>query len=303
MKQTDTKDLSKFDTKVMDLFNLSRDILNAHEKRNLKVSNRGNPFLSKLEKYSRVYARTDPIEHVPYFETIFQSNKRFILIGPQRDSWLLENNCCLHYGADCNVNSGVVVHLSSIYLTAVKLRDEITEENSGLPVAPLSETKYAKQFMYNLYCIFNELPCVQTGSEVQTKLKEHVSSLEEQLGKRSANGDFGDVFNQLSGMFEQFSGQKLDKSAMPKPDQLQSMVSGVSDLIDKPETKNMLGNLLQSFQGADNIKDVAGKLLQTLGSVSSGGGGSGGSTSTSTVQLESLETKQITGPSVNDEFD
>lgn len=295
MKQSDTRDLSKFDTKVMDLFNLCRDILNAYEKRNLKLNNRSNPFLSKLEKYSRVYARTDPIEHIPYFETIFQSNKRFILIGPQRDNWLLENNCLLHYGADCNINSGVVLHLSSIYLTAVKLKDELTEENSGLPLNPMNETKYPKQFIYILYCIFNELPCVADKSEIQIKLTEHIRTLEEQLGKKSTNSDLGDIFSQLSGMVEQFSGQKIDKSSMPQPDQLQSMMSG---FMDNPQTKNVVGNLMQSLQGANGIQDIAGKLLQTLGSVTSG---NSNSEPTQPLQLE--ETSNLQGPSVNDEFE
>ena len=74
------RDLSVFDKNVMELFELSKDILKAHEKRKLKGIDRATPFLTHLEKYMKTYSKTQPDEHVGYFEKIFNENKRVIIL-------------------------------------------------------------------------------------------------------------------------------------------------------------------------------------------------------------------------------
>lgn len=301
----ESRDLSGFDKNVMEIFDICKDILKTSDKRNLPLNNRKNPYLTRLEKYMKTYSKTDPEEHVVYFEKIYNNNKRFILLGPQRDSWLIDENLIISFGEDCGLKTDMKLHLSGIYSTAIKIRDEIRDEMEGLPnSSDTTETGYPASFILTLYRIFQEI--VTSGTEKE-KLSKHIESLETDAGIRSSkasNDPMSGLFEMAAGMAEQVSGKKISKDQMPGQQDFGKMISSV---IDDPKTKSMLGNMMQEFQSTNNIGDMVSKLVGNLGAVAGGIPAMGGSNASGSGP--STDTPVIEGPQgaetnfqANDEF-
>jgi hypothetical protein len=314
------KDLTGFDKNVMDLFDVCKSILKVSDKRNLSFSDRKNPYLNRLEKYMKIYSGSDPAEHVVYFSKIYSNNKRFILLGPQRDSWLSDGKLIISFGEDCGIKTEMKLHLSGIYLTAVKIRDELKEELTGLPMGSTGNTEsvesgYPMAFMLILYRIFFEI----TNSDVEkTKLMSHIESMEGETGNRSTSGNsnadpLAGLLDMASNMAEQVSGNKIPKDKLPGKNDFSKMISSV---IDNPKTKSMLGNMMQEFQKTNNLGEMVTKLVGSLsgGQPSDGtstplsGPSSGPSSGPQGVEVNTssastASTTSGTQPSVNDEFD
>lgn len=276
------RDLSGFDKHVLSLFRVSKQILEAQDSRSL--NNRKNPMLVRLEKYEKIYKKTDPDEHVGYFEKIYNDNKRFILLGPQRDGWLAEGNIVISYGQECNLKTEMKFYLSAIYNASIKLR----EENKGLPdMSPSQETYYPDDFMLEIYTIFREIAVAE--SEI-SKLNQHL----EDLGEVGNNGSdpLSGLFDMASGMAEKVSGQKIPKDKMPRKNDLGKMLSSV---MDNPQTKNMLGSMMEEFKNSGNMGEMFTKMVGGLGAVA---GNTTENTDDETPALESPESQA----DVNDEF-
>jgi hypothetical protein len=298
-------DLSGFDKSVMELFNLCKDVLKISEKRKLSLSDRKNPFLTRLEKYIKTYSKTEPNEHTGYFKKIYESNKKFILLGPQRDNWLLDGNIVISYGEDCNLKTDINLHLSSIYNTSCKIRDEIREESEGLPgVTDTIETSYPTNYMLLLYRIFREI-CLSENDK--TKLSSHIENLESEIGIRSKSGgnDFSGLFDMAAGMAEQVSGNKIPRDKMPGKNDISKMLG---DIVNNPKTKTMLGGVMEQLKDTKNIGDIVSKLVSGLGTGGLGAGslgdlGLGGNSETGNAGTSETTTETIenTGD-VNDEF-
>ena len=302
------KDLSGFDKSVMELFDICKSILKVSDKRNLSLSDRKNPYLNRLEKYMKTYSKTDPSEHVVYFSKIYSNNKRFILLGPQRDNWLSEGGIIISYGEDCGLKTEMKLHLTGIYSIALKLREELREEMEelqGLPETKNSDNcEYPIAFLLSLYRIFFEITTSDTEKE---KLSTHIETMEGQIKVKSSNsGSNADplsgMLDMVSNMAEQVSGNKIPKDKLPGKGDFSKMISSV---IDNPKTKSMLGNMMQEFQKTNNIGEMVTKLVGSL----SGGQPSDGPVSgpppdnvQAPASLDGPKSSDTTS-SVNDEFD
>jgi hypothetical protein len=305
--ENEERDWSEFDFNIMKLFDVCEKILKISEKRSM--SSKRNPFLTRLEKYKKTYNKTEPNEHTVYFENIFDTNKKFILLGPQRDAWLTEGSIIVGYGQDCGMKTDIEIHLSSIYRTSCKVRDEVQEEIEGLPnTSDTSEIRYPSEFLLLLYRIFREVVPSETDRK---KLSTHISRLESEAGIRSNNNGDG---NELSGLFdmaanmaEQVSGSKIPRDKMPGKNDFGKMLG---DLVNDPKTKSLLGGVMEKFKDSQNIGDVVKNLVDGVGGL---GGqqpnnqntnqnnqtNSNTNTSNSTAQLE--DNPEV--GSVNDEFE
>lgn len=293
------RDLSGFDKNVMSFFDICKNILKISEKRNLSLSDRKNPYLTRLEKYIKTYSKTDPEEHVVYFEKIYTDNKRFILLGPQRDSWLIDGKLIISFGEDCGLKTDMKLHLSGIYSTSIKIRDEIRDENEGLPnSSETEETGYPSSYMLCLYQIFRE---ISSSDNEKTKLTKHIESLESDAGIRSSkssNDPMAGLFDMAANMAEQVSGNKIPREQMPGKNDFGKMISSV---MDNPKTKSMLGNMMQEFQNTNNIGDIVTKLVGGLSGAQEEtpiSEPSGQGEDTNIAQIETIE-----GSDVNDEFE
>ena len=282
------RDLSVFDKNVMELFELSKDILKAHEKRKLKGIDRATPFLTHLEKYMKTYSKTQPEEHTSYFEKIFTNNKRVIMLGAQRDGWLIDAKppVIISYGEDYGLKTEMKFHMTAIYFTACQMRDEIKEENDGLPnVTESPELNYPSRFLLHLYHIFHE---ITSSDNEKTKLATHIQTLEESTGKRSSGGS-GDVMSSLFDMAEQVSGSKIPRDKIPGGGDLTKMLG---QLMNDEKTKTMLGSVMNSLKDANGVNDIASKLVGALGGAA---GNSNSQTASAAPSIENAST-------VNDEF-
>ena len=296
------EDLSGFDKSVMELFDACKNILKVEDKRNL--SNSKHPYMNRLEKYIKTYSKTDPSEHVVYFQKIYSNNKRFILLGPQRDSWLTDGKLIISYGEDCGLKTDIKLHLSGIYSSSVKLKEEIRDENEGLPKTGESiETTYPLYFLLALYKIFSE---ITTSDTEKDKLNSHIDEMESEAGIRSKNSASNDplagLLDMASNMAEQVSGNKIPKDKLPGKGDFGKMLSSV---IDNPKTKTMLGNMMQEFQKTNSLGEIVSKLVGGLsgeGVPSDSSNNTDGPKGVETVMGK--EVKEIEGSNnVNDEFD
>lgn len=268
-------DISKFDEHLSDFLALSKDIVTANERRNLKLSSKKNPFLTRLEKYTKAYDKTEPEDHVWYFNKIYRDNKPAILRGPIRDNWIKNNGVVIMYGEDVGRQSEIKVHVSSIYNTSCKLRDNIEDSLSGLPnVEQAKELSYPTLYLLYLYQIFHELCENEAEKE---KLGKYVETLKVDAGiKKSAktnnNDPLSGLMGQMAGMAKQM-GIDIPEGQMPSGDQI---TGALSTMMNNPQTKSMLGNVMSEMKDANNIGDVFGKLMgQLAGGGMSGAGGSG----------------------------
>ena len=285
------RDLSVFDKNVMELFELSKDILKAHEKRKLKGIDRATPFLTHLEKYMKTYSKTQPEEHTSYFEKIFTNNKRVIMLGAQRDGWLIDAKppVIISYGEDYGLKTEMKFHMTAIYFTACQMRDEIKEENDGLPnVSESPELNYPSRFLLHLYHIFHE---VTSSDNEKTKLATHIDTLKSSIGIRSSNG--GDSMSSLFDMVEQTTGMKIPRDKMPANGDITKMFG---EVFNDPKAKSMISSVMNSLKNADGAGDIVTKLVGALGSAAGGGGtNSDSQTSQPAASIENAST-------VNDEF-
>ena len=306
----ESKDLSDFDKNVIDLLDLCKEAMLASEKRKLSVNDRKNPFLTRLTTYIKTYKKTEPEEHVGYFEKIYKNNKRFILLGPQRDGWLADSEIVITYGEEAGLKTGIKVHLSAIYSTVCRMRDDIREEMEGLPnSSEASETGYPGRMLLFLYRIFKDLTESDTEKE---KLSTHISNMEGEIGIRSSKGDdpMSGLFDMTSGLMEQFTGNKMNKDQMPGKNDMSKMFS---NMINDPKTKSMIGNVMEQLKNTNNIGDMATKLVGALGSGEGmgdilgqmGGGQSSGTAAPTetTGTTESNNNVEAGEGGVNDEFD
>lgn len=307
------RDLSEFDANVMKLFEVCEKILKISEKRKMSLSNKKNPFLSRLEKYKKTYSKTEPEEHVVYFQNIYDKNKKFILLGPQRDSWLLDGNIIVAYGQDCGMKTDIELHMSSIYRTSCKVRDEVREEIEGLPNATdTSEIGYPLEFILLIYRIFREVVTSETDKK---KLSTHVDKLESEAGIRSSSGgnELSGLFDMASNLAEQVSGNKIPRDKMPGKNDFGKMLG---NLVNDPKTKSLLGGVMENFKNTENIGDVVKTLIDGVGgdafsnfTKGMAGNTSGNTSVTNTTPSESSNPVNVPqlenndGGSVNDEFE
>ena len=256
-------DIAKFDEYLSDFLALSKDIVISSERRNLKLSSRKNPFLTRLEKYTKAYDKTEPENHIWYFNKIYQNNKPAILRGPIRDNWIKNNGVVIMYGEDVGRQSDIKVHVSSIYNTSCKLRDDIEDSLSGLPnVEQAKELSFPTLYLLYLYQIFHELCENETEKE---KLGKYVETLKVDAGVKKAaktnnNDPLSGLMGQMAGMAEQM-GIKIPEGQMPSGDQI---TGALSNMMNNPQTKSMLGNVMSEMKDANNIGDVFGKLMGQL---------------------------------------
>lgn len=277
------RDLSDFDKNVMNLFEVCENIMKSSDERS--VFNKKNPITTRLRAYTRIYKQMHPEEHVVYFENIFKNNRRMIMLGPQRDAWLRDNNITITFGEDCGKRTGIKFHISAIYSTACKLRDEVEEEIEGLPGITKPETGYPEAFLLGLYKVFSSI--VESEAD-KTKLDKHTGELGDTV-KTNSSDPLSGMMNMATNMVEKMTGQKIPGDKLPGGNDITKMMS---QMVNNPQTKNMIGNMMEGMKNTDGLGGIVSQLMNGLG------GGNPEST-----EPKALEEQPIEEGDVNDEFD
>ncbi len=263
------QDLDNFDESLIGLFTLLKTVIKTNEKHKLNLSSRKNPIMSRLEKYIKIYDRTEPEEHLWYFQKLFNQNRPAILRGPERDNWIKNGNIILHFGEEIKIPiRDAKVHLSIIYNTSIKLRDEMEEALDGLPdVEQSHELMYPTILLLHLYRIFKEI-C--ESDEDKSKMSGYIKDLENEAGikksKRSNNNNDDDnglsgLMGMATGLMEQMGMKLPEGQKLPSGNELTSAISGV---MQNPQAKSFLGDMMKDMQECNNFGDVVGKLLNKL---------------------------------------
>ena len=262
----ESNDLVEFDRSLSDLYTLMKAIIKAHEKHRLNLSSKRNPFLYKLEKYIRIYDRTEPDEHLWYFTRLYTVNRTAILRGPDRDGWLKNGNIVIHFGEEAGRPiKDAKIHMSVIYNTSCKIKDDTIELLKGLPNSDQSkELVYPKKYLLYLYRIFNE---VCDSEEDQSKISDYIYDLEKETGtKRSGkkSGSSGDtLMDTATELMGQFGFKLPEGQSLPSGDELSKQLKGV---MNNPQISSTFGNILKEVQGCNNVGDMLSKVVGSLGS-------------------------------------
>jgi hypothetical protein len=260
-------DIKKFGQTLESFLDLMRTIIKSSEKRNLKLTSGRNPILSRLEKYIKTYDKTEPEEHVWYFRKIYESNHPAILRGPGRDNWIKTGPIIIQFGEEVGAVTDIKIHLTVIYNTACKLRDEIQNLLKGLPGSDQAEEfSYPSLFLLHLYQLFYE---VAEEKDEKEKLATFISVLEKETHSQSkTKNNNSDPLSGIMGTMADLMGQmgvKLPEGQkMPSQDELGKMLGSV---MNNPQTKSMLGNVMQEMKECKSIGDVVNKLVGNLGAV------------------------------------
>ena len=264
-----TVDLEKFDKSLLGLFTLLKTVIKTHEKYKLNLSSSQNPILTRLERYIKIYDRTEPQEHLWYFQRLYSQNKPSILRGPERDTWLSNGNITLHYGEETGRPiKDAKIHLSLIYNTAVKLRDDVEASLHGLPdVDQTQELVYPTMFLLHLYRIFYEFSDLEDEKD---KLSGYIRDLEGEAGIKSkasknsgtSDGDGLDgILGMATGFMEQMGLKLPEGQKLPSGKELNKAIGNV---FQNPEAKSFIGDMMKDMQECDNFGDMVGKLLNKL---------------------------------------
>ncbi len=268
---SEIKDLTEFDNTIRGLFNLSKNVIKTHEKHNLNLSSRQNPILTRLERYIKFYDRTDAEEHTWYFIQVYSKNRSAILRGPDNDRWLREGSVTIHFGEEVNRPiRNAMLHLSIIYNTSCKVRDDTQDHLDGLPdVDQNVELIYPDLYLLYLYSIFYEL---SDSEDDKKKLGGYIGDLEKVTGKKNSKRNTSSkpaegldgMLNAATGMMEQFGIKMPEGQKMPSGSDLTNVLNNA---LQNPQTKSMFGNMVKDLQECNNVGDLVGKLVGNLGSI------------------------------------
>ena len=259
-------DIKKFGQTLESFLDLLKTIIKSSEKTNLKLTSGRNPILARLEKYIKTYDKTEPEEHVWYFRKIYESNHPAILRGPGRDNWIKTGAVLIQFGEEVGATTDIKIHLTVIYNTACKLRDEMQNLLKGLPGSDQAEELlYPSLFLLHLYQLFYE---VAEEKDEKEKLATFIAVLEKETHSKSSNKNSSDPLSGIMGTMADLMGQmgvKLPEGQkMPSQDELGKMLGTV---MNNPQAKSMLGNVMQEMKECKSIGDVVNKLVGNLGSI------------------------------------
>lgn len=265
--------ISNFEKSLGELLKVSKDIMVAHEKLNLKFSSKKNPILARLENYIKTFEQTDDYsDHTWPFQKIYRDNKTAILRGPARDSWLsstTKTGIIVNFGEQFDLKNDIKIHLSAIYANACKNRDQIEESLQGLPdIEQAEELLYVPKFMLRLYEIFVE---VCGSKEEKEKLSDYIDILSREAKvkrnvKKTATSDdplsgFMDV---ASNIMKQVGIQMPEGQKMPSAQELSSKLQ---TMMARPEVSSKIGNVMKDLQGCNNFGEMIGKVMGNLGNL------------------------------------
>lgn len=265
--------LSNFEKSLGELLKVSKDVMVAHEKLNLKFSSKKNPILARLENYMKTFDQTDDYgDHTWPFQKIYRENKTAILRGPARDSWLVSANkagIIVNFGEQFGLKNDIKIHLSAIYANACKNRDQIEESLQGLPdIEQAEELLYVPKFMLRLYEIFSE---VCENKEEKEKLSEYVDTLarEAKVKRNTKKANTSDdpisgIMDVASGFMKQMGLQMPEGQKMPSAQELSSKLQS---MMARPEVSSKIGNVMKDLQGCNNIGEMIGKVMGNLGNL------------------------------------
>ena len=248
----------QFDKWLNDLENLMVGVANMYSKRKSGgYTGNKNPFVVFIEKYKKLYAKTQKEIHMGYFRNILEKHKKAILGG--KDKWLREGNVTIMFGEEVGVTTKGKLYLSSIYKMACELRDSVEEQmNAGnTEIFKGDEMKYPDYLLYYLYEIFVLLCADEDEHQLlsaRIKYREGLGEEEVDIKPVANNGTNGDLLSNVMGMTSKFFEQVNNGNTDTMSNQFNGLIDVFGKLVKNPEVRSFVDNFSNDMQ---NIKSPA----------------------------------------------
>lgn len=276
---------SKFDREIGRLFKLMGEILSATSQ-----FGKTDPIAESFQRYSNIYKKSEPKDHVYYFLEIYQNNRASILAYD--NTWLDKGeSISIIFGKELQKKGGRknAIYLSSIYRTAEKMRiaaEEIENQKGGvgssstslIPGGPEEEVKEnddlirSEAIRLHLYRIFDEIVLSRISDrgrdappeEDSKKLKAIINKIEISLGiGEDAATDIAppatNLFASIAQGFQQ-GGIKPPSGKMPTGEEI---AKGVMNVVNNKNMQSIFDKLVIGAKGG-NLQEVVQKTLGTL---------------------------------------
>lgn len=243
----DEEDIKNFDQAFNNLKVLMTNII---RKVPDKGTNKKNPILTLLEEYATFYAKTDKSQHVNYFRKIYDNNKTDILKSYTKDFWLKDGKIVIKYGEEYNIKTRGIIHLSTIYCIALKLREQADKDINDGNISNTDDLTLPEEFMLYLYQIFSTVASIKELD----KINEHINEIKRHIGYDESNIQPSQGTNS-SGSIMDMIGNLAGKD----------FSSTVGQFMNNESTQNILGNITNTFKNSNGITDIVNSLVSQLG--------------------------------------
>jgi hypothetical protein len=223
-------------------------------------------FLDALNNYLIVYDKTQPEDHIGYFDELMIENRAAIMRSP---SALMNRELKIDLTdkkSDKSKKRKVFINITAIYRTASRIADEASERLEGLPITLRHECKelyYCDIVVLHLYRIFRHCASKREDEELFKKLDMTVTELENKLrGKRpqtnTMSGPLAPVMSMIQNMLNDNNIQLPKQLKDINASQIQSFINS---MCDNPKTKETITSVFDKMKNSESLTEA----ISTLG--------------------------------------
>lgn len=236
-----------------------------------------NPVLKYLKKYRKFFDMTDPQDHSDYFLAIYNRHRTIINKGHNRDAWLKDasNAVTVQYGIETKKPpKNVKIMLTSIYLIACRLQEEVESKIDSIPedmLADYPQLNYPELFMLYLYRMFAS---IVEDDKHRTQLNSRIEDIEKELnmieggGNNNpfgAMGNLGEMFSKItSGNFSMEGFAEMANKALKDP-QMKELTKGfLPEEVDFSKPENLMSTVLDTLSKSEEGKGIVNTVTPLI---------------------------------------
>lgn len=218
-----------------------------------------NPFFNYLKKYQQCFSKTEPDEHKPFIEKMFQRHRdKFLRWNSATDGWVRDSNIAIIYGDGVEGTSGTArIPVSYLYRLAADLKID-TEAKLISSNAPDHQWEGAKELIYPdiiLLHLFRSVYLSISDEADKDALSKHIFQVEDilsppttppPLASPQGTQDMGELANVASSVASQVVGGIASsfqppgsKQPLPSPQDIGKIVNGI---FNSPGIKGMISS-------------------------------------------------------------
>lgn len=263
MSQKSNFDEEAFDDAVTDLLICCEKVMETDEEYNINLQGE-NPIHKRLQKYVKIYDKSEPEDHVIYFRQIYNQHKRGILKGPRNPTWLTQSSVTIQFGSEIGQKNDFKLHLSSIYNIALRVRDKVQETMEGLPdMEQNTEILLPNMMLYYLYNIFSLVINKKTDRKRLLNFKKDMAK---EVGIRTGNtsNPMNGLMSYMKGAAESLGLPIPDDMKLPDGEQIGDLLKG---LADNPKAKSLMNNLKNAAQQGKGMQEIISQAAEAIGDI------------------------------------
>lgn len=278
--------LELFDKEVHRLLNQSIETIKVRFGDMLAIGG-DQPDLALVEKYTTVYNRMMPDEHIQHYELLFNAHRRLFLSVLDDDSFLKRGKLYvsviqLNHGSDVRLKKlerDARIPISNIYKIACDVKDahiaafkKYHADDSDV-VDPSRDGLRPQIILLHLFRIFYHI----ITTEDRTAIGKIVTTLEETLGlpnrtviqpaitttaasNIATNGGLSSLFSMATGLMEKMGMNPPDI----KPPSESEITNIISQVFNSEHTQSAIQGMFSSLQNCDNFETAVSTVIQKV---------------------------------------